>query len=191
MDSTTYKSIKDSQRKRKTANSTIFNQIMRSNPNISEDDAQKISYGLEHFSTMERFAEKQSFPEIVKYSQKYFDIHSGYYCTFSDNYRLRKSGSLDGYLSDEELTKDLLFGFDAESNPFIRELAETYRKDNNVKLLVEAWMQNHVKNAQTRRSYKNILERGLFLTDSQMMEYWKTVLGGMYEKSERQSNTDE
>ena len=192
MDNTTYRSIKDSQRRMKTAKSTIYKQVKKSNPNITEEKAQIIADGIEHFSFMERYAEKQiTFPEVREYAVKHFDIHSGYLCTFSENYMLRRSGTIETDLPDEELIRDLFFGLDTTTDWKIRDLAESFRNDNDVKLSVEAWMQSHVRDAQTRQSYKNILERARFLTDAQMIQYWRIIIGGICEESKRQSNTDE
>lgn len=192
MDNTTYRSIRDSQRRMKTAKSTIYKQVKKSNPNMTEEKAQIISDGLEHFSFMESYAEKQvTFSEVKKYAEKLFDIHSGYLCTFSENYMLRKSGTIKTDLPDEELIKDLFFGLGTITDYKIRDLAEAYRNDNDVKLSVEAWMQLYIRNAQTRQSYKNILERARFLTDAEMIQYWRILMGGVYEESQRQSNTDE
>lgn len=191
MENTTYKSINDSRKRTRTAKGVIYYQIMKKNVNVSDDTVQIIADGLQNFSRMQMLAEKTSFPEMIEFSKTKLDIRSGYLCTFSENYMLRRSGTLEGYYSDEELTTDLLFGFDSQSNPWIRSLAELYREDYNVKSLVDGWIQKYVKDEKIRQSYKNILERGRFLTDEQMFLYWKTALGGMYEESERKSDSDE
>lgn len=192
MDNTTYRSIRESQRKMKTAKSTIYKQVKKSSPSITEEKAQIIADGMEHFSVMETYAEKEiAFTEVKEYAEKRFDIHSGYLCTFSENYMLRKSGTMKTVLPDEELIKDLFFGFGAITDYKIRDLAEAYRNDNDVKLSVETWMQSYIRNAQTRQSYKNILERAKFLTDAEMIQYWRTLMSGIYEESKRKSDTDE
>lgn len=192
MDDTTYRSIRESQRRMKIAKSTLYKQVMKSSPSITEEKAQIIADGIEHFSAMEKYAEKQiTFPELREFAEKRFDIRSGYLCTFSENFMLRKSGKLETDLPDEELIKDLFFGLNTGADYKIRDLAEAYRNDNEVKSSVTAWMQSHIRNAQTRQSYKNILERAKFLTDAELIQYWRARIGGAYEEHKRQSNTDE